>query len=535
MRNIHAAKLRLLGGVTLIGIGALLGTHAAQAASTAPVVPCADLTKFTSESNTAITSAEAVTGGELAVAGKPKVGGLPEFCRVVGVSKPTADSNINFEVWLPTKTWNGRFLSAGEGGFAGTINYSRDGLDGGLDEFLRRGYVTATTDTGHSSADKFWAIGHPERVIDYAYRAKHLVTVAAKGLIAAFYGHPADYAYLNSCSNGGRQALMEAQRYPQDFDGLIAGSPWNFQSHTSAGIVWSAQALAAPNASIPVAKLRTVQAAAVAACDKIDGAADGLIGDPRKCSFDPAVLTCTGAETDACLTKPQVEAVKKLYAGPTNPRTGESVAPGWEPGGEGGWNLNIVLAQGYFGNLVFENQNWDFKSFDLDKDTAAADAKIGAIANATDPDLSAAKAKGAKIIVYHGWNDQILQPGFSPQYYEQVAATMGGMDRTRDFFRLFMVPGMMHCNSGPGAANFGGVGQQIPPARDSVHDVQTALEMWVEKGVAPDRIVATKYTDDAPATKTINSTRLICPYPQDAKYKGSGETSDAASFTCAAP
>ena len=328
---------------------------------------------------------------------------------------------------------------------------------------------------------------------------------------------------------------MEAQRYPQDFDGLIAGAPWNFQSQTSAGILWSEQALAAPGASLTPAKLRTVQAAAVAACSKTGNVADGLIDDPRKCSFDPAALTCTGAETDACLTKPQVDSLKKLYSGPSNPLTNASVAPGWEPGGETGWKLNVELARGYFGNLVFENEKWNPDNFDLDKDLAAADAKIGINANATNPDLSAAKNKGAKIILYHGWNDQILQPGFSPQYYEKVAQTMGGMDQARDFFRLFMVPGMMHCNSGPGASNFGGVGQQIPPARDSLHDIQAALELWVEKGTAPDRVVATKYTDDAPATKTIKSTRLICPYPQVAKYDGSGDPADAANFTCGNP
>jgi feruloyl esterase len=509
-------KLRLLGGLALAGIGALAGTGftpgTAVAASTAPAIPCADLAKFTSEGNTTVVSAEVVTGGELAVPGKPKVANLPEFCRVVGVSKPTADSNINFEVWLPTKTWNGRFLSAGEGGFAGAINYSRNGLDGGVDELVRRGYVTATTDTGHGSSDKLWAIGHPERVIDYAYRAKHLVTVAAKGLIGTFYGHAADYSYFSSCSNGGRQALMEAQRYPEDFDGLIAGAPWNFQSHTSAGIVWSAQALAAPGASIPAAKLHSVQAAAIAACGKIDGVADGLIGDPRKCKFDPAALTCLGADSDVCLSKPQVDALKKLYSGPANPRTGESIAPGWEPGGEAGWDLNINLAQGYFGNLVFEDPNWDFKTFDFDKGMAAADAKIGAKANATNPDLSGAKRKGAKIIVYHGWNDQILEPAFSPQYYEQVAQTMGGMDQTRDFFRLFMVPGMNHCRGGIGTDRF---------------DAMSAIVNWVEAGTVPDRIVAARMRDGK-----VDRTRPLCPHPLAASYSGSGSVDEAANFVC---
>jgi feruloyl esterase len=235
------------------------------------------------------------------------------------------------------------------------------------------------------------------------------------------------------------------------------------------------------------------------------------------------------------LTRPQVDAVKKLYAGPTNPHTGISIAPGWEPGGEADWDININLATGYFSNLVFENQGWDFKTFDFDKDVAAAQAKIGVQADATNPDLSGAQRKGAKVILYHGWNDQILEPNFSPIYYQKVADTMGGVSRARDFFRLFMVPGMKHCQFGPGAANFGGVGQQIPPTRDSLHDIQAALEQWVEKGVAPDELIATKFTDDEPATRTVASTRLLCPYPQVARYKGAGAVADAANYVCGAP
>ena len=208
------------------------------------------------------------------------------------------------------------------------------------------------------------------------------------------------------------------------------------------------------------------------------------------------------------------------------------------PGGEGGWTnigTSARLPQGYFGNLVFENQKWDFKSFDFDKDMAAADAKIGAMANAISTDFAVAKARGVKVIMYHGWNDAVLQPAYTPQYYEQIAAANGGIDETEHFMRLFMVPGMQHCSGGPGANSFGGVGQQIPPVRDPAHDVQTALEAWVEKGIAPNHIVATRYVDEAAATRTIKSTRLLCPYPQVPKYQGSGDRADAASFQCVAP
>lgn len=512
---------------------------AAQAPKPAPIkVACADLTKLTFEGNTRIVAATSVTAGTLAAPAGQTLTGLPAFCRVVGVSSPTSDSMINFEVWLPSDSWNGKFLSSGEGGYAGTPNYTRSGLDGGLDEVIRRGYATASTDTGHLSTDTNWAIGHPEKVIDYAYRSKHLVTVAAKGLITAFYGTPPSHSYFNSCSNGGRQALMEAQRYPDDYDGLVVGAPWNYQSHSNAGFVWDAQTLNAPGAAIPASKLPAINAAVLAACDAADGLADKLIEDPRKCTFKPESLLCKGAETDACLTPPQVTALNKLYEGPKNPRTGASIFPGWARGSELGWTRLVAaanlgnLGRAYFGNLVFGKADWDYRAFDFDKDLAVAESKIGTLADAINPDLSAAKRRGVKIIQYHGWNDQTLQPAYSPEFYERVTAAMDGPDKTRDFYRLFMVPGMAHCYSGPGANSFGGVGQQIPPVRDPFHDIQTALEKWVDQGIAPDHLIATKYVDDAPQSRQIKFTRVLCPYPSIARYKPSGDPTDAGSFVC---
>ena len=256
----------------------------------APELQCAELINLTFEGNTTITSSTVVSSGTLATPTGETLTDLPAFCRVVGVSKPTSESNINFEVWMPSDSWNGKFVSSGEGGFAGRLNYTRRGLDGGLDEWLRRGYATTSTDTGHLSTDDGWAVGHPQRVIDYAYRSKHLVTVAAKGLIAAHYGRAASHAYFNSCSNGGRQGLMEVQRYPDDYDGVVVGAPWNFQSHSNAAFVWDAQTLSASGAAIPASKLPAIRAAAVAACDATDGLVDGLIGDPGQCSFEPSIL-----------------------------------------------------------------------------------------------------------------------------------------------------------------------------------------------------------------------------------------------------
>jgi uncharacterized tannase-like protein DUF6351/tannase/feruloyl esterase len=500
---------------------------------------CSGLTSLSFEGNTTVTAATLVTSGTLVTPANQTLTNLPAFCRVQGVSKPSTDSNIYFEVWLPQTTWNGKFLSSGEGGYAGALNYTRLGLDGGLDELLRRGYATASTDTGHVSSDTFWAVGHPEKAIDYLYRSKHLVTVAAKGLVAAYYGQAPTHSYFNSCSNGGRQGLMEAQRYPDDYDGIVVGAPWNFQSHSNAGFVWNVQALNAPGAAIPPAKLPAITAAVVAACDANDGLVDGVIANPPACSFNPASLLCTGAETNACLTQPQLTALQKIYQGPRNPRTGEEIFPGFMMGGESGWTglVNDLTAngleQGYFANLTFENPSWDFRTFNFDSDMAFADTKVGALGNSTQANMSAAKSRGVKIIQYQGWNDQTLQPGYSPEYYNQVTAAMGGLAATQNFYRLFMVPGMTHCYFGPGATSFGGVGQQIPPVRDATHDVQTALEAWVEHGVAPDRLTATKYTNDAAATRTILLTRPLCAYPLVPRYNGTGDPNDAANFACA--
>ena len=551
-RRPHASapSRRTLPAVAVLALCALLSAcDDDDGDPNAPVLPqmaCADLAGRTLgvEGNTTITAATAVTDGTLVTPANVTIANLPRLCRVQGVSRPSADSNIGFEVWLPIDTWNGRFMSSGEGGFAGTLNYTRNGLDGGLDEIVRRGYVTASTDTGHSSADPNWAIGHPERVVDYAYRAKHVVTVAAKALMATYYGRPPAHSYLNSCSNGGRQALMEVQRYPGDFDGVVVGAPWNFQSHSTAGMIWTAQALAEPGAAIPAAKLPAIQNAVLASCDARDGLADGLIEDPRKCNFDPSTLLCQGADSNACLTAPQVTALRKLYDGPSNPRTGARIYPGWAQGSEGSWT-NIVanvptanplaLGKAYFANLVFENPAWNYLTMNFDADVAHADNKVGSIANAMAADLSAARDRGVKIIMYQGWNDEVLQPGHTPAYYEQVAAAMGGTAATQRFARLFMVPGMTHCYFGPGASSFGGVGQQIPPARDPAHDLQKALENWVENGVAPETMVATKYADNAAATRTVKLTRLLCSYPQVARYRGTGNPDDAASFECVAP
>jgi feruloyl esterase len=517
--------------------------------SASPSTACADLARLTLGDSTTITSATLVTTGSLAVSPTQTLANLPSFCRVRGVSKPSADSNIQFEMWLPQpENWNGKFLSSGEGGFAGTLNYTRNGLDGGLDELVRRGYATASTDTGHAASDTWWAIGHPERAIDYLYRSKHVVTVAAKGVIAAYYGRQPNHSYFSSCSNGGRQGLLEAQRYPDDFDGFVIGAPWNFQSHSNAGFVWNSQALAAAGAAIPAEKLLAINKAVLDACDANDGLVDGVVADPRKClQFNPAMLACHGpaqangavvGDTNECLTPPQLTALQKIYQGPKNPRTGEAIFPGFATGSEAGWTSLVAnrsatgLPNGYFANLVAEDPKWDFNTFNFDSDMAKADEKIGKLGNAISTDYSAAKRRGVKIIQYHGWNDQTLQPAYSPDYYDQVAKANAGLAATQDFYRLFMVPGMTHCYGGPGATSFGAVGQQIPPVRDASHDIQTALENWVERGTAPAQLIATKFTDDKAETRSVKLTRPLCLYPTTPRYKGTGDPNDAANFAC---
>jgi feruloyl esterase len=507
---------------------------------------CTALSGLALEDGTTITSAAMVTTGTLEIAPSTRMTNMPAFCRVQAISRPSPDSNIFFEVWLPDRaSWNGRFLSTGEGGFAGTPNYTRNGLDGTMDEIVKRGYATASTDTGHKNTDNWWAVGHPEKAADYLYRAKHVTTVAAKAIVASFYGRPATHSYFSSCSNGGRQGLIEAQRYPDDFDGLIIGAPWNFQSHSNAGFVWNAQAMAAAGAAIPESKLPAISAAVLASCDKDDGVADGIVADPRMCRFDPQSLTCRGSESNSCLTPPQVSALQKIYDGPKNPRTGAQIFPGFAVGSEASWTGVVRVPSSeapgglglisYFSNLVFEKPAWDFRTFDFDKDLSAADDKIGRLGNAVAVDYSPAKQRGVKIIQYHGWNDQTLQPAYSPQYYEDVAKANGGLEATQDFYRLYMVPGMTHCSGGPGASNFGGVGQQIPPVRDTTHDLVKALERWVEEGTPPAGLIATKFADTAATNREVKFTRPLCQYPAVPRYSGTGDPNDARSFACVRP
>jgi feruloyl esterase len=350
--------------------------------------------------------------------------------------------------------------------------------------------------------------------------------VTAKKVVEAFYGTAPRLSFFNGCSTGGRQGLMEAQRYPEDFNGIVAGDPVNFYTHFLAGEgLWVALAtLQDPESYIPVNKLPALDDASAAACDAMDGVKDGLISNPLKCKFDPAVLLCKGSDSPRCLTAKQVEAAKKIYGG-SRYANGEQIFPGTMPGHEKGWTAFIVgsgpseatfaLSVGFLKYFVFENPGWNFRTWNYERDLPLADKKAGSIFNANDPNLEPFRAHGGKLILYHGWTDPGVSPLNTINYYESVLAAAKRVNQTGDFVRLFMVPGMDHCAGGPGPNNFDAFG---------------SLADWVEHQHAPDKIIASHITSGA-----VDRTRPLCPYPQTAQYTGKGSTDDAANFVCKAP
>jgi feruloyl esterase len=442
---------------------------------------------------------------------------LPTFCRIEAMLTPSNDSDIKIEVWLPpASAWNGKFMGIGNGGWGGRIYEDRMGLP------LTRGYAVAATDTGHEGIedDVSFALGHPEKLIDYGYRAVHEMTVKAKAITAAYYGEGPKLSYWDGCSCGGKQALTEAQRFPAEFDGIIAGAPSNYMTHQLAQIIWVAQAVHKGEASyIPPERYPAIHNAVLAACDALDGVKDGLIGDPTRCKFDPIVLECRGSDGPTCLTAPQVEAARKIYAPATNPRTKQQIYPGFALGSELGWARQAgprpaAIPNSYWKYVIFKDPNWDYKTLNFDSDVSRADRIDNGSLDATDPNLKAFFARGGKLLHYHGWADPALSPLNSVNYYKSVLDRIGNASKVRDSYRLFMVPGMVHCRNpgSEGPNNF---------------DMISAIEQWVEKGKAPDQIIASHRTDGK-----VDRTRPLCPYPQVATYKGTGSTDDAANFSC---
>ena len=458
---------------------------------------------------------------------------LPAFCRVAGVLHPTPDSHIRFEVWLPAAEWNHKLLGTGNGGFAGSIYYKQMGGN------LHRGYATLGTDTGHQAdaQDASWAYRHPEKITDFGYRALHLTTVNAKAIIAAYYGAAASKSYFDSCSDGGREALMEAQRFPEDYDGILAGAPANYWSHlVASGLDVEKLMLLDPAGYISSMKLPAITAAVLAACDEKDGLKDGILNDPRECRFDPGTLLCKQGDALSCLTAPQVATLRKLYAGGFDSH-GKLIFPGTMPGDEASAWPSWIIGEGpgashylenYFRYMVYNDTTWNALTVNIDQAVKDSDRTMAPVLNSTDPDLSRFAARGGKLILYHGWNDPAISPLNTIAYYGQVQTTMGA-DKAADFLRLYMVPGMEHCIGGPGPSNFGQFG--VPTAKGPTFGAFSALEAWVEHGTVPQEIIATKYS----AAHKPEMTRPLCPYPQVAKYAGAGDVNDAGSFRCSAP
>ena len=482
---------------------ALLTVHGGAASQ----MPCESLASL-QVPGTTIASAEAHLAGQ---AKSPQGHDLPGFCQVVAVLRPTRDSKIKIELWLPLSGWNGKLQAVGNGGWSGTMPY------GALEAALRRGYAAVGTDTGHDGGGGPW-MQDREKLIDFGHRAVHEMTVKAKAIIEAWYGAAPRFSYFAGCSGGGRQALMEAQRYPDDFDGIVAGAPSLNATGRATFSMWVAQNLRREPASyIPSTKYATIHKAVLVACDATDGVVDGIVGNPERCMFDPQVLACKSAESDSCLTASQVEAARSIYRPLVDASNGKEIAPGLSYGSELGWatygsQQPFGIGVEMFEFLVFNDPGWDFKGLNFGSDMARVRKAEGGAIDATNPDLTPFFASGGKLIQYHGWADPQIQPLSSVEYFESVAKRMGGPGKVSDNYRLFMVPGMAHCGGGEGTSDF---------------DMLAALERWVEQGRAPDSIPASRVVKGR-----VDRTRPLCPYPQLATYAGTGDINDTANFVC---
>jgi feruloyl esterase len=551
-------------------VGAAMGLFACFAIASTPAMatPCTNLQSLQLQ-DTSITSATDNTTGVFVVPGSNPITGLPAFCRVTASLTPTSDSSIKIEIWLPETTWNGRFLGTGGGGFQGVITYSE------LASGIQHGFAATNSDlgTGVSGCNPLFCgsdgvtnplatafgnpgvpstglFGHPERIKDFGFRAIHLMTLRGKEIANAFYGQNAHKAYFAGCSTGGQNALMEAQRFPDDYDGILAGAPAFNRTHLHmAGLsVWQ-DTHANASRFIQPGQMTLINQAALAQCVGRDGGAstDQFLTDPRDCHFDPKALLCTGGKVPpACLTADQVTTIQKYYAGAIDPVNGQVINPGAERGNETddvralGLAFQEQLPEPAFDGLFY----WvfgpsfgypasavNFANFNFHHDVDTVDDRLAAVLNADSSDLGEFREHGGKLIMYHGWADPLIPSQSSINYFNALVAndshgfqqaslaTNGNpaLRRTQSYARLFMVPGMYHCSGGPGPNTF---------------DALTPLVNWVETGAAPETIAATKFVNDTPPA--VQMTRPLCVFPEVAKYSGSGSTSIAANFTCVA-
>jgi feruloyl esterase len=508
-----AVMKALAGVVSVFLLGSVLSAQEGD-----PGTACDKLMRL-AVPNATITQAQTVRAGSFTPPDAKGDGAafreLPAFCRVAATLKPSSDSDIKIEVWMPSAGWNGKFLAVGNGAFNGNIAYPA------LAASLARGYATSSTDTGHAGGGARWAVGHPEKVVDYAWRAVHEMTVAAKQIIASHYDRGPSQSYWNGCSAGGRQAMKAAQRFPADFDGIIAGSPGlDWTSRAGQAVRVAKELETREGARLLQAHRQLLHTAVVNACDALDGVKDGLIGNPEKCMFDPGVLECKDTAGTGCLSKAQVETARLMYSSPANPKTRRPIA-GLAPGSELGWTdlgwtssaRDTGLDQFRF--IVFGDPGWTIQTFKFDSDIVKAEETDRDTINALDPNLKPFIDRGGKLIQYHGWSDPQISPLNTTQYYSRVVEKLGGASKVHGSYRLFMAPGMGHCGGGEGPNTF---------------DMVSALEQWVEQGRAPDQIIASHSTRGV-----VDRTRPLCPYPQVAVYKGTGSTDEAANFACKAP
>ena len=491
--------------------------------------------------NVGVTAAARQAPGSFTPPGsRAPLAGVIGFCRVQGRVTTSSDSMVNFEVWIPD-IWNGKLVVTGNGGYSNVPSY-RD-----MAYAIAQGYAAAGGDTGHQTPtpdDLQWGAGHPERILDWGTRSIHAITAPAQRLVTALAGNAPRRAYYYGCSTGGHQAYAEIQNYPQDFDGVIAGAPGNNRVRLNVAYLWqflSNHAADDGREILPATKLPMITKAVVAACDKNDGVADGVIDDPRSCQFDPASLACRDQDSSECLTQPQVAALTRMYAGATNPRSGERIYPGWSKSSEAlttapdgrpgsGWNqywgTTDPMRVNFWRLWVFNNPQWHARTFDFDRDLALADATVGKLVDQRKTDLSAFKARGAVVVVYQGWQDPVVNAIDTIAYYERVRTQQGTQEETDRFFRLFMVPGMGHCGGGTGTTTFGNQGGASPTI-DADHDLLSALDRWVEQRRAPEYIIASRVEGGR-----VTRTRPLCAYPKRAVYLGTGSANDAANFVC---
>ena len=466
----------------------------------------------------AVTSAQSVAAGAFtpptpANTAAAVFASLPPFCRVTARLTPSPDSDIRVEIWLPASGWNRKIEAAGNGGLGGVIPYPA------LAAAVKAGYAAVGTDTGHVGGNADFVAGHPEKLVDFGYRAIHEMTVSAKTVVSAHYDARPARSYFNSCSTGGRQALVEAQRYPDDFDGIVAGDPSWDQMRLYAARVWlNTYVNRTPEAVIPASKYPMIHAAVLEKCDALDGVKDGVIEDPSRCVFDFATLTCSGADRADCLTKDQVETAKAMASPIRDPKSGAVLHPGrYYPGSELGWGGVAgpsPSGESHEGmrKIVF-TPDWDYHTIKVPDDVERAVTADKGLLYGGDPDLSRFFARGGKLLMYHGWADPLVSPDTSLIMFRRVNDAVGAAAERS--LALFMVPGMGHCQGGPGT---------------DVFDKADPIDRWVESGVRPQSIVASHMTG-----ASVDRTRPLCAYPSVARYTGSGSTDDAKNFRCQQP